>query len=240
MNAILCSISAFACCVSAIAAVSEIVTAQTVPDTSEPSTTITPVPEIQTQPTIAPTQNNPQPQPTTPQAQRICSFNTVDGLLPPPSSTQTNSPLSYLANQGFVETPDGSWACYARDNQKEGRYYTVFKVQAANGNLVATSFLEQGSLMEGQRDRTLDLFMTLIQHHTKTNPGNQQSIQRYLNSFISLVREGKIEPSRRGYLFDQPSRAFVLYHPLIGGEIQGTGITININSPQNLGSSPVS
>jgi hypothetical protein len=238
MNVINRSISAFALCVSALAAVSEIVTAQPLPDTPDANPTLTPVPE--SQPTIAPTENNTQPQQTTPQTQRICSFNTVDDLLPPPTGTQTNTPLSYLANQGFIQTSDGSWVCYVRDNQQEGRYYTVFKVQQTNGNLVATSFLEQGNLMDGQRDRTLELFMTLIQRYTKTNPGNQQSIQRYLDSFISLVGEGKIEPSRRAYLFDQPSRAFVLYHPLTGGKLQGTGITININSPQNLGSSPVS
>lgn len=213
MNVIFRSLSAFAIFTSAFAATANFATAQT---TSTPT----------------------QPQQTT--NQRICSFNKVEDLLPTPANPQnSNSSLSYLAQQGFIQTPDGSWACYVSEQQNPTRYYTLFKVQEINGALVATSFLEQGSLIEGQSDRSLELFMTLIQNHTRVNQGNQQSIQRYLDSFLALVQQGKIKPSPRGYLFDQPSGAFVLYHPVTGGELQGTGITININAPQNLASSPV-
>lgn len=132
-----------------------------------------------------------------------------------------------------------SWVCYVNDPKKEGRYYTLLKVQEVDGKLIASSFLDSGSLIEGQENRSLDLFMTLIGNHTKTSQGNRQSIRRYLESFISLVRSGKIQPSRRGYLFDQPSRSFVMYHPLGSGELKGTGITININSPYRLGSTQV-
>lgn len=170
--------------------------------------------------------------------QSICSNNNVEGLLPPPSNPKSDS-LSYLAQQGFVQNQDGAWVCYVNDNQKPEQYYTLFKVQQINGALIATSFLNQGNLIPGQGDRSLDLFITLIQNHIGVTPGNQQSIQRYLTSFISLVEQGKIQPSPRGYLFDQPRGGFVLYHS-VTGSLQGAGITININSPQNLVSSPAS
>ncbi|MGI2902479.1 hypothetical protein [Tolypothrix sp. VBCCA 56010] len=169
--------------------------------------------------------------------QKICSSDAVENLLPP-LSQPSNSPISYLAQQGFTQTSDGSWVCYANDPKKEGRYYTLLKVQQIDGKLVASSFLEQGSLIEGQENRSLDLFMTLIENYTNTNRNNRESIRKYLQTFISLVRSGKIQPSRRGYLFDQPSRSLVMYHPLSSGELKGTGITININSPYK-GSSQV-
>jgi hypothetical protein len=170
--------------------------------------------------------------------QKICSFDPVESLLP--SSTEpSNSPISYLARQGFKQSRDGSWVCYVNDPKKEGRYYTILKVQQIDGKLVASSFLDQGSLIEGQEDRSLDFFMTLVDNYTNTTRNNRDSIRKYLQTFISLVRSGKIQPSRRGYLFDQPSRSLVMYHPLSSGELKGTGITININSPSNLGSSQV-
>ncbi|NJM69053.1 MAG: hypothetical protein HC862_01870 [Scytonema sp. RU_4_4] len=180
--------------------------------------------------------------PTAPQqqtTQRICSSDTVEDLLPPPVSEQSRSPLSYLAQQGFTQNPDGSWTCYANDSRKQGRYYTLFKVQQINGKLVASSFLDGGILVEGQDNRSLDLFTMLIEKHTKTNQGNRESIRRYLEAFFSLVKQGKVQLSNRGYLFDQPSGGVVIYHPATGGKLKGTAITININSPQNLSSSPV-
>jgi hypothetical protein len=162
--------------------------------------------------------------------QKICSFDAVESLLPR-SSQPSNSPISYLAQQGFTQTSDGSWVCYVNDPKKEGRYYTLLKVQQIDGKLVASSFLDQGSLIEGQENRSLDLFMTLIENYTNTNRNNRESMRKYLQTFISLVRSGKIQPSRRGYLFDQPSRSLVMYHPLSSGELKGMGITININSP---------
>ncbi|NMG08286.1 hypothetical protein [Brasilonema sp. UFV-L1] len=183
-----------------------------------------------------------QEAPTVPQqetAQRICSSDTVENLLPPPVSEQSSSPLSYLGQQGFTPNPDGSWTCYGNDSRKQGRYYTLFKVQQINGKLVASSFLEGGILVEGQTNRSLDLFMMLIEKHTKTNQGNRESIRRYLEAFFSLVKQGKIQLSNRGYLFDQPSGGVVVYHPVTGGKLKGTAITININSPQNLSSSAV-
>ncbi|MCV3213959.1 hypothetical protein OGM63_10605 [Plectonema radiosum NIES-515] len=170
--------------------------------------------------------------------QKICSFDAVESLLPA-SSEPGNSPISYLAQQGFTQSSDGSWVCYVNDPKKEGRYYTLLKVQQINGKLVASSFLDQGSLISGQEDRSLDFFMTLVENYTNTTRNNRQSIRKYLQTFISLVRSGQIQASRRGYLFDQPSRSFVMYHPLNAGELKGTGITININSPSNLGSSQV-
>ncbi|MBW4632113.1 MAG: hypothetical protein KME30_09485 [Iphinoe sp. HA4291-MV1] len=184
-----------------------------------------------------------QETPTTPQPrakQNLCSSDAVEDLLPSPALKQSLSPFSYLAQQGFTQKPDGSWVCYMRDNRKQERYYTLFKVQQVNGTLVASSFLESGTLIEEQDTRSLDLFMILIENHTNINQGNRQSIQRYLESFISFVKQGKIPPSRRAYLFDQPSRGVVVYHPITEGELKGTAITININSPQNLSSSPVS
>jgi hypothetical protein len=127
-----------------------------------------------------------------------------------------------------------------RDNQKQGIYYTLFKVQQIGGKLIASSFLNNGTLIEGQDSRSLDLFMALIENHTKTNQGNRQSIRRYLESFIGLVKQGKVASTGRGYLFDQPSRGFILYNTVAGGELKGTAITININSPQNLAPSPAS
>ncbi len=204
-------------------------------------TPIVPPPGTRQQTPTVPPPGTRQQTPTVPPpgtTQKICSFDAVESLLPPPTGEQTASAFSYLAQQGFTQKPDGSWVCYVRDNQKQGLYYTLFKVQQIDGKLIASSFLNNGSLIEGQDARSLDLFMTLIENHTKTNQGNRQSIRRYLESFVALVKQGKIPSSGRGYLFDQPSRGFILYNSVTGGELKGTAITININSPQNLGSSP--
>lgn len=172
-------------------------------------------------------------QPTT--SQKLCSFDPVENLLPPLPS-QSNSVLSYLGQEGFTNTQDQAWVCYVNDSKKEGRYYTLFKVQERNGKLIGSSFLDNGSLITGQDDRSLDFFMTLIERHTNTTPETRQSIRRYLEAFITLVEEGKIKPSRRGFLFDQPNGALIMYHPLTTGELKGTAITINIQAPKNLSS----
>jgi hypothetical protein len=188
---------------------------------------------------IAFSQEAPTASPTPEIKQKICSFDAVESLLPPNSKVESNSPISYLAQQGFTQSSDGSWVCYVNDPKKEGRYYTLLKVQEIDGKLIASSFLDQGSLIEGQENRSLNFFMLLIQNHTNASQGNRQSIRKYLESFISLVKQGKVKPSRRGYLFDQPSRSFAIYHPLGSGELKGTAITININSLSKLGSSQV-
>jgi hypothetical protein len=208
-------------------------TTQRTPTLPQPGTT-------QRTPTL-PQPGTTQRTPTAPQAgttQKVCSFDAVDNLLPPPTGEQNRSPLSYLQQQGFTQKLDGSWVCYVRDNQKQDLYYTLFKVQQVNGKLIASSFLNNSNLTEGQDTRTVNLFLLLVDNHTKTNQGNRQSIQRYFESFISLVKQGKIPPSARGYLFDQPNRGFIIYNTVTAGELKGTAITININSPQNLGSSP--
>ncbi|KAF3889824.1 MULTISPECIES: aminotransferase class IV [Nostocales] len=160
---------------------------------------------------------------------KICSFNTVENLLPPIASQQSSSLFAYLGQQGFVQDSDGSWVCYVSDSKKEWRYYTLFKVQQIGEKLIATSFIENGNWIDGQETRSLDLFMTLIEKHIRTTDGNRQSIRNYLATFISLVKQGKVPPLPRGYLFDQPHRGFVSYHSLTSGKFQGTAITININ-----------
>ncbi|MCC5641604.1 hypothetical protein LC607_01245 [Nostoc sp. CHAB 5824] len=165
--------------------------------------------------------------------QRICSLDPIDDLLPPPQTKASNSLLSYLAEQGFTQNQEGSWVCYANDPKKEGRYFTLFKVKQVDDRLIASSFLDEGSLIQGQENRSLDFFMMLIKRHMNTSPENRQGIRRYLESFVSLVKEGKIKPTRRGFLFDQPNRALVLYHTLSSGNLKGTGITINIYLPKS-------
>lgn len=199
MNIIIRLLSAFAVSASAFAAVSFMAVAEEV--------------------TTAPQQTTPL---------RICSFDPVADLLPTPQNQPTNSPFSYLAQQGFIQNPDGSWVCYVNDPKKESRYYTLFKVQQINGKIVASSFLENGSLIDGQDNRSLDLFMMLISNHTNGTQGNRQSIRRYLEAFMSLVKQGKVPALRRGYLFDSPSRGFVSYYPL-SGQIKGTAISIDID-----------
>ncbi|MBW4593090.1 MAG: hypothetical protein KME46_09225 [Brasilonema angustatum HA4187-MV1] len=211
MNVIIRSLSVFSLSVSALAAIPYVARA------IETSTT---------------------PKQTTTQ-QNLCSSDTREKSLSSAVDKQSPSPFSNLAKAGFTQKPDGSWVCYVKDQTKQKRYYTLFKVQQVNGALVASSFLENGTLSEGQDVRSLDLFMSLISNYTNTNQGDRQGIQRYLESFITLVKQGKVPPSGRGYLFDVASRGFVLYQP-ITGQLQGTAITININSPQNLDSSPVS
>ncbi len=172
--------------------------------------------------------------------QRICSLDPVEDLLPPPQQSQpSNSSLSYLAQEGFTQSQGGGWVCYVNDPKKDGRYYTLFKVQELDGKLIGSSFLDSGSLIKGQEERSVEFFMTLVERHMNTTPENLQSIRRYLESFVALVKEGKIQPSRRGFLFDQPNRALLLYHTLPTGELKGTAITINIQSPNNLSSSSV-
>ncbi|QLE59057.1 hypothetical protein [Nostoc sp. TCL26-01] len=171
--------------------------------------------------------------------QKICSSDPVDNLLPalPAEKKEADSRLSYLAEQGFTKSQEGAWVCYVNDSKKEGRYYTLFKVQEVNGKLIGSSFLDGGSLIDGQDSRSLDFFMTLIENHTNIAPDNRPSIRRYLEAFISLVQEGKIQPSRRGFLFDQPNRALVIYHKLTTGELKGTAITVNIQVPKKVSSS---
>ncbi len=165
--------------------------------------------------------------------QRICSLDPIEDLLPPLQTKASNSLLSYLAEQGFTQNQEGSWVCYANDPKKEGRYFTLFKVKEVDDRLIASSFLDEGSLIQGQENRSLDFFMMLIEHHLNTNQENHQGIRRYLEAFVSLVKQGKIKPTRRGFLFDQPNRALVLYHPLSSGNLKGTGITINIHLPKS-------
>ncbi|MGF2037571.1 MAG: hypothetical protein RMZ43_020005 [Nostoc sp. CmiVER01] len=165
--------------------------------------------------------------------QRICSLDPIDNLLPPVQTKASNSLLSYLAEQGFIQNQEGSWVCYANDPKKEGRYFTLFKVKQVDGRLIASSFLDEGSLIQGQENRSLDFFMMLIKRHMNTSPENRQGIRRYLEAFVSLVKEGKIKPTRRGFLFDQPNRGLVLYHTLSSGNLKGTGITINISLPKS-------
>ena len=171
--------------------------------------------------------------------QRICSLDPVADLLPPLPGKQSNALLAYLAEEGFIQNEEGAWLCYVNDPKIQDRYYTLFKVEVQDGKLLASSFLENGNLIEGQESRSIDLFMTLVGHHMSTNQENRESVRRYLETFVSLVKEQKIEASRRGFLFDQPNRALVLYHTLSSGELEGTAITINIQSLNNLSAGTV-
>ncbi|TVP57456.1 MAG: hypothetical protein EA343_22670 [Nodularia sp. (in: Bacteria)] len=172
--------------------------------------------------------------------QRICSFDPVADLLPSLPSQRSNSLLAYLAKEGFIQNEEGAWVCYVNDPNKQDRYYTLFKVQEIDGKLIASSFLENGNLIAGQESRSINFFMTLVERHMNTSQENRQSVRKYLETFVSLVQEKKIEASRRGFLFDQPNRALVLYHSLSTGELDGTAITINIQSPNNLSAESVS
>ncbi|MBD2519917.1 hypothetical protein H6G93_34240 [Nostoc sp. FACHB-973] len=177
-----------------------------------------------------------QQTPTVPEqttTQRICSLDPIEDLLPPPQTKASNSLLSYLADQGFTQNQEGSWVCYANDPKEEGRYFTIFKVKQVDNRLIASSFLDEGNLIEGQENRSLDFFMMLIDRHMNSSQENRQGIRRYLEAFVSLVKQGKIKPTRRGFLFDQPNRALVLYHTLSSGNLKGTGITINIYLPKS-------
>ncbi|MBD2242294.1 hypothetical protein [Nostoc sp. FACHB-888] len=165
--------------------------------------------------------------------QKICSLDPIEDLLPPLQTKASNSLLSYLAEQGFTQNQEGSWVCYANNPKKEGRYFTLFKAKQVDGRLIASSFLDEGSLIQGQENRSLDFFMMLIKRHMNNSQENRQGIRRYLEAFVSLVKEGKIKPTRRGFLFDQPNRALVLYHTLSSGNLKGTGITINIDLPKS-------
>ncbi|WP_392534656.1 hypothetical protein [Nostoc sp. C117] len=165
--------------------------------------------------------------------QRICSLDPIEDLLPPTQTKTSNSLLSYLAEQGFTQNQEGSWVCYANDPKQEGRYFTLFKVKQVDNRLIASSFLDEGSLIQGQENRSLDFFMMVIDHHMNTSQENRQGIRKYLEAFVSLVKQGKIKPTRRGFLFDQPNRALVLYHTLSSGTLKGTGITINIYLPKS-------
>ncbi|MEA5604618.1 hypothetical protein [Nostoc sp. UHCC 0252] len=165
--------------------------------------------------------------------QRICSLDPIEDLLPPLQTKANDSLLSYLAGQGFTQNQEGSWVCYANDPKKEGRYFTLFKVKRVDNRLIASSFLDEGNLIQGQENRSLDFFMMLIERHLNSSQENRQGIRRYLEAFVSLVKEGKIKPTRRAFLFDQPNRALVLYHTLSSGNLKGTGITINIYLPKS-------
>ncbi|HYW19239.1 MAG TPA: hypothetical protein VE956_07960 [Nodularia sp. (in: cyanobacteria)] len=171
--------------------------------------------------------------------QKICSLDSVADLLPALQNQQSNSSLAYLAEEGFIQSQEGAWVCYVNDPAKPDRYYTLFKVQEQDGQLIGSSFLENGSLIEGQETRSIDFFMTLVENHMNTSPDNRQSVRRYLETFVSLVKDEKIGASRRGFLFDQPNRALVMYHALSTGELKGTAITINIQAPNKFSAGSV-
>lgn len=42
--------------------------------------------------------------------------------------------------------------------------------------------------------------MMLVERHMNPNQENRQGIRRYLEAFVSLVKQGKIKPTRRGFL----------------------------------------
>ncbi|MEH2255080.1 hypothetical protein [Nostoc sp.] len=232
MNIIVRLFGAIVLQVSALAAMSSMAMSDDKPFRVNTQQTPAVYPRKTIQPFRVNTQQTPAvyPRKTT---QRICSLDPIEDLLPPPQTKASNSLLSYLAEQGFTQNKEGSWVCYANDPKKEGRYFTLFKVKQVNSRLIASSFLDEGSLIQGQENRSLDFFMMLIERHTSTTKENRQGIRRYLQAFVSLVKEGKIKPTRRGYLFDQPNRALVLYHPLSSGNLKGTGITINIYLPKS-------
>ncbi|MEH2177164.1 hypothetical protein [Nostoc sp.] len=234
MNIIVRLFGAIVLQVSALAAMSSMAMSDDKPFRINTQQTPAVYPQKTTQPFRVNTQQAPAPavypRKTT---QRICSLDPIEDLLPPPQTKTSNSLLSYLAEQGFTQNKEGSWVCYANDPKKEGRYFTLFKVKQVNSRLIASSFLDEGSLIQGQENRSLDFFMMLIERHTNTTKENRQGIRRYLQAFVSLVKEGKIKPTRRGYLFDQPNRALVLYHTLSSGNLKGTGITINIYLPKS-------
>jgi hypothetical protein len=234
MNIIVRLFGAIVLQVSALAAMSSMAMSDDKPFRVNTQQTPVVYPRKTTQPFRVNTQKTPAPavypRKTT---QRICSLDPIEDLLPPPQTKTSNSLLSYLAEQGFTQNKEGSWVCYANDPKKEGRYFTLFKVKQVNNRLIASSFLDEGSLIQGQENRSLDFFMMLIERHTNSTKENRQGIRRYLQSFVSLVKEGKIKPTRRGYLFDQPNRAMVLYHTLSSGNLKGTGITINIYLPKS-------
>jgi hypothetical protein len=234
MNIIVRLFGAIVLQVSALAAMSSMAMSDDKPFRVNTQQTPAVYPRKTTQPFRVNTQQTPvpavYPRKTT---QRICSLDPIEDLLPPPQTKTSNSLLSYLAEQGFTQNKEGSWVCYANDPKKEGRYFTLFKVKQVNSRLIASSFLDEGSLIQGQENRSLDFFMMLIERHTNSTKENRQGIRRYLQAFVSLVKEGKIKPTRRGYLFDQPNRAMVLYHTLSSGNLKGTGITINIYLPKS-------
>ncbi|MUG96293.1 hypothetical protein F7734_29725 [Scytonema sp. UIC 10036] len=159
---------------------------------------------------------------------KICSFDTIGDLLPPALGDRSPSQLSYLAQQGFIQNPDGSWVCYVNDSKDIRRYYTLFKIQQIDKKLVASTFLDGGHLIAGQDNRSLDLFMMLIENHTNVSSLTRQVIRSSLENFITQVRSGKILPSNRRYRFDYPNQGLLLYHPL-EGKLKGTAITINLN-----------
>lgn len=171
--------------------------------------------------------------------QKICSLDAVADLLPTPPMQQSNAFFAYLAEEGFIQSEEGGWVCYVNDPTRPDRYYTLFKVQEQDGQLIGSSFLENGNLIEGQESRSIDFFMTLVENHMNTSPDNRESVRRYLEAFVSLVKDEKIQASRRGFLFDQPNRALVMYHALSAGELNGTAITINIQAPNNLNAGSV-
>ncbi|MBE8971237.1 hypothetical protein IQ277_35110 [Nostocales cyanobacterium LEGE 12452] len=234
MNIIVRLFGAIVLQVSALAAMSSMAMSDDKPFRVNTQQTPAVYPRKTTQPFRLNTQQTPvpavYPRKTT---QRICSLDPIEDLLPPPQTKTSNSLLSYLAEQGFTQNKEGSWVCYANDPKKEGRYFTLFKVKQVNSRLIASSFLDEGGLIQGQENRSLDFFMMLIERHTNSTKENRQGIRRYLQAFVSLVKEGKIKPTRRGYLFDQPNRAMVLYHTLSSGNLKGTGITINIYLPKS-------
>lgn len=65
---------------------------------------------------------------------------------------------------------------------------------------------------------------------------NRRNIQRYLELFISLVKQKKVAISRRQYFLKQLSGTVVPHHPIREGTLKGRAIAINIHSPQNLSS----
>ena len=67
---------------------------------------------------------------------------------------------------GLIPAKDGSYVCIVQDPNNSRREFTLFKVKRIDNILVASSFLDRGEFLAGQKKAVSDLFLEMIQFFT--------------------------------------------------------------------------
>ena len=130
---------------------------------------------------------------------------------------------------GLVSSKDGSYICMVTDPNNNLRQFTLFKVQKINNVLVASTFLDQGEFLAGQKQAISDLFLEIIQFYTDLPATYYPGVKNYFREFYLRMADGRLNPSSdRVYAVDEPSSTVIMYHPS-QGEFEGTVISLNIS-----------
>ena len=145
------------------------------------------------------------------------------------NSTTSIAEEIFYQNLGLVSSKDGSYVCTVTDPNNNRRRFTLFKVQRIDNVLVASTFLDRGQFLAGQKQAISDLFLEMMQFYTDLPATYYPGVKNYFQEFYLRMADGRLKPSSdRVYAVDEPSATVIMYHPS-QGEFQGTVISLNIS-----------